>query len=134
MVIGFVGRDPEVRYSANGAAVLSLSVASTRKWKNKDTGEVQEETEWHRIVAYEKLAEIISKYAKKGSAVYIEGRLKTRKWKDNSGVEKYSTEIVAEVFQSLGEKQEENRPASGQSKSRAQAKTGFDDMDDDIPF
>jgi single-strand DNA-binding protein len=103
ILIGNVGRDPEQpRYSASGGAILNVSIATTRSWKDKASGEKREETEWHRVVFYDRLAEIVHEYAKKGRALYVEGRLKTRKWQDKDGVEKYTTEIVAEEMQLLG--------------------------------
>jgi single-strand DNA-binding protein len=102
MIIGNLGRDPEVRYTADGAAIANLSLATTSSWKDKNTGEKKEETEWHRVVFYGKIAEIVGQYAKKGRPLYVEGRLKTRKWTDKEGVEKYTTEIVADQMQLLG--------------------------------
>jgi len=102
ILIGNLGRDPEVRYTANGAAVCSLRLATTRNWKSKDSGERVEETEWHSVVLYDRQAEIAGEYLKKGRPVYIEGRLKTRKWQDKDGHERYTTEIVAESMQLLG--------------------------------
>ena len=102
IVLGNLGRDPEVRYTPNGAAVCSLSIATTRNWKDKNSGDRVEETEWHRVVFYDRLAEIAGEYLKKGSPVYIEGRLKTRKWQDKDGKDQYTTEIVAESMQLLG--------------------------------
>ena len=101
-IIGNLGRDPEVRYTPNGNAVCNVSVATTRQWKNKESGDKQEETEWHRVVFYDRLAEIAGEYLKKGRPVYVEGRLKTRKWTDKDGVEKYTTEIFATEMQLLG--------------------------------
>src|SRR6478752_5636225 len=105
ILIGNLGRDPEVRYTPNGNAVCNVSVATTRTWKNKDSGDKSEETEWHRVVFYDKLAEIAGEYLKKGRSVYVEGRLKTRKWQDKDGVEKYTTEIVATDMQMLGSRE-----------------------------
>ena len=102
IIVGNLGRDPEVRYTPNGSAVCNVSVATTRSWKNKESGDKSEETEWHRVVFYDKLAEIAGEYLKKGRSVYVEGRLKTRKWQDKDGVEKYTTEIVATDMQMLG--------------------------------
>ena len=102
MIIGNLGRDPEVRYSPNGSAICNVSIATTRNWKSKDSGERVEETEWHRVVFYDRLAEIAGEYLKKGRPVYVEGRLKTRKWQDKDGAEKYTTEIIAEQMQLLG--------------------------------
>jgi single-strand DNA-binding protein len=99
MIIGNLGRDPEVRYTAN------ISLATTSSWKDKNTGEKKEETEWHRVVFYGKLAEIVGQYAKKGRPLYVEGRLKTRKWTDKDGIEKYTTEIVADQMQLLGSRE-----------------------------
>jgi single-strand DNA-binding protein len=102
ILIGNLGRDPEVRYTTNGSAVCSLRLATTRNWKNRDSGERQEETEWHSVVLYDRQAEIAGEYLKKGRPVYIEGRLKTRKWQDKDGNDRYTTEIVAETMQLLG--------------------------------
>ena len=105
IIVGNLGRDPEVRYTPNGSAVCNVSVATTRSWKNKESGDKTEETEWHRVVFYDKLAEIAGEYLKKGRSVYVEGRLKTRKWQDKDGVEKYTTEIVATDMQMLGSRE-----------------------------
>lgn len=142
MVIGHLGKDPEVRYTGNGTAVASFSVAATERWK-KD-GEQQEHTEWFNIVAWQRLAEICGEYLKKGSLIYAEGKLRTRKYEDKDGNTKYITEIVIDTMKMLGPKPEserdtrthserkaESRPAS---RPRSQTGTGFDDMDDDIPF
>src|SRR5690554_175112 len=103
ILIGNLGRDPEVRYSPDGAAICNISIATTSQWKDKTTGEKREETEWHRVVFYNRLAEIAGEYLKKGRAVYVEGRLKTRKWQDkDTGADRYSTEIVADQMQMLG--------------------------------
>ena len=169
--IGNLGKDPEVRYTPNGAAICNIGIATTRSWKDKSSGEKVEETEWHRVVFYDRLAEIAGEYLKKGRPVYVEGRLKTRKWQDKEGVEKYTTEIVADSMQLLGGRDGEGsggggsrassgggggedrgegggqsysqRPGSGNnapaarpaaSKPAAKSSTGFEDMDDDIPF
>ena len=152
ILIGNLGRDPEVRYAPSGSAICNVTLATTRSWKNKDSGERQEETEWHRVVFYDRLAEIAGEYLKKGKQVYIEGRLKTRKWTDKDGVEKYTTEVIANEMQMLGSREGmggspadegSERPARSAPPSRAPAakpqpkassSTGFDDMDDDIPF
>src|SRR5574343_219238 len=134
IVLGNIGRDPEVRYSASGSAVCNLSIATTRKWKSKD-GEAQEETEWHRVVLYDRLAEVADEYLGKGSAVYVEGRLKTRKWQDKDGIDRYTTEIVGEHMQMLGGRdsaQTAQKPAA--QKPAAKKADSFDSMDDDIPF
>jgi single-strand DNA-binding protein len=165
IIIGNLGRDPEVRYTPSGAAVCNVSVATTRNWKDKSSGDKVEETEWHRVVFYDRLAEIAGEYLKKGRPVYVEGRLKTRKWQDKDGKDNYTTEIVAEQMQLLGGREggggggggygggapaaedfsqeaPASRPAARPSApaSRpapapaAKSATGFDDMDDDIPF
>ena len=155
-IIGNLGRDPEVRYTPNGNAVCNVSVATTRQWKNKDSGERQEETEWHRVVFYDRLAEIAGEYLKKGRSVYVEGRLKTRKWQDKEGKDQYTTEIIATEMQMLGGRegmgggeergggddsygerpQQRSAPAARPAASKPASKpaTGFDAMDDDIPF
>jgi len=104
ILVGNLGRDPETRYMPNGEAVTNFSIATTETWKDK-SGEKKEATEWHRITMYRKLAEIAAEYLKKGSSVYIEGKLQTRKWTDKDGVEKYTTEIIGDVMQMLGGKQ-----------------------------
>jgi single-strand DNA-binding protein len=168
-LIGNLGRDPEVRYTPNGAAVCNVSIATTRNWKDKSSGEKVEETEWHRVVFYDRLAEIAGEYLKKGRSVYVEGRLKTRKWQDKDGKDNYTTEVVADQMQLLGGREGGGmggggggggygnqgggddfnqeapapasrpaaRPAAAQRPAPAPAPksaTGFDDMDDDIPF
>lgn len=142
ILIGNLGRDPEVRYTSSGTAVCNLSIATTRSWKDKQSGEKQEETEWHRIVLYDRLAEIAGEYLQKGRSAYIEGRLKTRKWQDKDGRDTYTTEIVGESLQLLGGKEEAEKPNRQQQEKRGaspkqepkKAGSGFDDMDDDIPF
>jgi len=144
ILIGNLGRDPEVKYMANGVATCNLAVATSRNWKDKSTGEKKEETEWHRVVVYDKLAEICGKYLKKGSSCYIEGRLKTRKWQDKDGKDVYTTEVVADEMRMLGDRQAGGEsPAAAPPPARAPApaprqaaatNTGFDDMESDIPF
>lgn len=141
IVIGNTGKDPEVRYTPSGAAICNLTLATSRKWKNKESGDMQEETEWHRVVLYDRLAEVAGEYVKKGKPVYIEGRLKTRKWQDKEGKDNYTTEIVAESLQLLGGREDaSSKPATPAARPAAAPKTpaktggGFDDMDDDIPF
>jgi single-strand DNA-binding protein len=102
MLIGNLGADPEVRYTAGGAAVANVTLATAESWKDKESGEQQERTEWHRIVFFSRLAEIVGEYLKKGSQVYVEGRLQTRKWQDRDGNDRYTTEIVANEMQMLG--------------------------------
>ena len=140
IIVGNVGRDPETRYMPSGDAVTNISVATSDRYKDKQTGEMKENTEWHRIAFFGKLAEIAGQYLKKGSQVYVEGRLRTRKWTDQSGQEKYSTEIIADSMQMLGARMagsgEESsggrsKPAESSSSPRASA---LDAMDDDIPF
>ena len=178
IIIGNLGRDPEVRYTPSGAAVCNVSIATTRNWKSKDSGDRQEETEWHRVVFYDRLAEIAGEYLRKGRPVYVEGRLKTRKWQKD-GVDQYTTEIIADQMQLLGGREDGaaggsgggsrggSRSAGGDFGDDAESgytpapaprapmrqaapalrpaprpapapapksSTGFDDMDDDIPF
>jgi single-strand DNA-binding protein len=138
IIVGNVGRDPETRYMPSGDAVTNISVATSDRYKDKQTGEMKENTEWHRIAFFGKLAEIAGQYLKKGSQVYVEGRLRTRKWTDQSGQEKYSTEIIADSMQMLGARMAGSgdagdRPKSPESTS-SQAPGGLGAMDDDIPF
>ncbi|SEN20794.1 single-strand binding protein [Nitrosospira multiformis] len=145
ILIGNLGKDPETRYMPNGDAVTNITVATTETWKDKN-GEKQEKTEWHRVTFYRKLAEIAGEYLKKGRSVYVEGRLETRKWTDKSGVERYTTDVIATDMKMLGGKpggtsyeapeREEGgfAPSSSSGRAPARSSTGFDDMDDDIPF
>ena len=149
ILIGNLGKDPETRYLPSGDAVTNFSIATSEKWKSK-SGEQQEHTEWHRISMFGKVAEIAGEYLKKGSPVYVEGRIRTRKWQDKEGQDKYTTEIVADRMQLLGSRgggsggsepmsREPREPAaagSGGGKPAAGKKGGgaFDQMDDDIPF
>ncbi|MFO1337589.1 MAG: single-stranded DNA-binding protein [Burkholderiaceae bacterium] len=156
ILIGNLGRDPEVRYTPSGAAVCNLRLATTRNWKNRDTGERQEETEWHSVVLYDRQAEVAGEYLKKGRPVYIEGRLKTRKWQDKDGNDRYTTEIVADSMQLLGGRDggsdegasySRDSEGGGGSSSRPapaprapaprpapRSNAGISEMDDDIPF
>ena len=160
ILIGNLGRDPEVRYTPNGAAICNVTIATSRNWKDKTSGEKVEETEWHRVVFYDRLAEIAGEYLKKGRSVYVEGRLKTRKWQDKEGKDNYTTEVIADNMQMLGSREgmgggaEEGgrssgyggergasgaaerpaRPAPAAKPAPQKSATGFDDMDDDIPF
>jgi single-strand DNA-binding protein len=147
ILVGNLGRDPETRYMPDGAAITNVSVATSFQWTDKASGEKREETEWHRVMFRGRLAEIAGEYLKKGSQVYIEGRLRTRKWQDKEGHDRYTTEIVADTMQMLGsragggEPREPAKPASPESAAKAQTpaaakKPGgkFDDMEDDIPF
>jgi len=149
ILIGNLGRDPETRYSPDGAAITNVSVATTSQWKDKNTGEKREETEWHRVAFFGRLAEIAGEYLKKGSSVYIEGKLRTRKWQDKDGQDRYTTEIVADVMQMLGSRQGAGGPPDDEARApRAAAKPaaakaakepaggagGVAEMDDHIPF
>jgi single-strand DNA-binding protein len=148
ILVGNLGRDPETRYMPDGAAITNVSVATSFQWNDKASGEKKEETEWHRVVFRGKLAEVAGEYLKKGSQVYVEGRLRTRKWQDKEGQDKYTTEIVAERMQMLGSRagggeprgeprgeppveSKATEPKGGAAKKPAGK---FDDMEDDIPF
>ena len=130
ILVGYLGRDPEIRYLSNGDAVANVSIATSESWKDKQTGEPREVTEWHRVVFYRRLAEVVGQYLKKGSQVYVEGKIKTRKWQDKDGQERHTTEIEATEMKMLGGKDEERRPAA---QSAPQVKPSAPD-DDDIPF
>lgn len=138
ILVGHLGKDPEIRYSANGAAIANISLATTESWKDRNTGEKQEKTEWHRVVFFSRLAEIAGEYLKKGSQVYVEGRLQTRKWQDQQGQDRYTTEIVANEMQMLGSRAgagDYSAPSAGDSQPQpAAAPAGATDFDDDIPF
>lgn len=154
IIVGNLGRDPETRYMPNGEAVTNVAVATTESWKDKQSGEKKELTEWHRITFYRKLAEIAGQYLKKGSQVYVEGRLQTRKWTDKEGVERYTTEIIADTMQMLGSRQgmgggsapsmdedygsappaRQSSGGGGASRPASKPAPNFSDMDDDIPF
>ncbi len=140
ILVGNLGRDPEVRYMPDGGAITNISVATTDTWKDK-AGEKQEKTEWHRVAFFGKLAEIAGEYLKKGSQVYLEGRLQTRKWQDKDGQDKYTTEIVADRMQMLGSRSGggggSDMPSGsngGGSPKSSGAGGKFDDFPDDIPF
>lgn len=144
--IGNLGRDPEVRYSPEGTAVCNISIACTNSWKDKNSGERREETEWVRVVFYNRLAEIAGEYLRKGRPVYIEGRIKTRKWQDkDTGQDRYSTEIIADQLQMLGSREDDGgqrqappQRTAPQRQERPEAPrapaANLADMDDDIPF
>ncbi len=164
ILVGNLGRDPEVRYTPGGSAVANVTIATSEQWKDKQTGDNQERTEWHRVVFFGRLAEIVSEYVKKGQQIYIEGSLRTNKWQDQSGNDRYTTEIIASEMQMLGgrsggggggfdqgmdqsqnqnqQRQPQQRQAQGggqQQQAPAQTTApaqagGFDDFDDDIPF
>ena len=135
IIVGTLGRDPEVRYMPNGDAACNLSVATSETWKDK-SGEKQERTEWHRISMFGKLAEIAGQYLAKGSSVYLEGKLQTRKWTDKDGVEKYTTEIIADRMQMLGGNREASRETGREQNPQRsrQQRPPADDFDDDVPF
>jgi single-strand DNA-binding protein len=143
IIVGNLGRDPEVKYMADGNAICNLSVATTYAWKDKASGEKKEETEWHRVTLRARLAEVAGEYLKKGSSVYIDGRLRTRKY-EKDGVERYSTEIIADGMQMIGGRGEVvpvaqapvQRPAPAPARAAAKPAGGdsFGDMDDSIPF
>ena len=145
-ILGNLGADPETRYTASGDAVCNIRLATTESWKDKNSGEKRELTEWHRVVFYRKLAEIAGQYLKKGSQVYLEGRIKTRKWQDKDGQDRYTTEIEATEMQMLGSRQGMGAPAGsgggGDNEPQDYApaprkdkpKPSFDDLGDDIPF
>jgi len=163
ILVGNLGKDPEVRYMPSGGAVANLTIATSETWKDKNSGENQERTEWHRVVLFNRLGEIAGEYLKKGSQVYIEGKLQTRKWQDQNGQDRYTTEIVGNEMQMLGGRsgggsdfggasaggqQQYSQPQQGggyqqqgggyqqqpQQAPQQQNNTGFDDFDDDIPF
>jgi single-strand DNA-binding protein len=148
ILVGNLGRDPETRYLPSGEAVTNISVATTDSWKDKASGEKKELTEWHRVAFFGRLAEIAGEYLKKGSQVYIEGSLRTRKWQDKEGKDRYTTEIRADVMQMLGSRagageprgeprgEPAPRPEGGAKPAAAAKKPAgkFDDMEDDIPF
>jgi len=162
ILVGNLGRDPETRYATSGAAICNITVATSRQWKDKASGEKKEETEWHRVVFYDRLAEIAGEYLKKGRPVYVEGRLKTRKWQDKEGQDRYTTEIIAEEMQLLGSREGGGGGGSGGAGASGAGPAGdvdfgappgggggapkgggakgggtkpkTDDFDDDIPF
>jgi single-strand DNA-binding protein len=160
IIVGNLGKDPEMRSFPSGDQVANVTIATTDKWKDKQTGEMKEATEWHRIVFNGRLAEIVGQYLRKGSQVYVEGSLRTRKWTNKEGVDQYTTEIRADQMQMLGSRQGMGGPASQddgggdaggyqpraaaparapaaaprQAPAASKAASGFDDMDDDIPF
>lgn len=146
ILVGNLGKDPETRYMPSGKAVTNFSIATSESWKDKQTGEQKEQTEWHNIVMYDRLAEIAAEYLRKGSQVYVEGRLRTRKWQDKEGRDRYTTEIIANEMQMLGgrggggagtesrsEPRGESRAAAAERPAPASS-GGGSDFDDDIPF
>jgi single-strand DNA-binding protein len=157
IIVGNLGKDPEVRTFPSGGRVCNVTIATSDRWKDKQSGEMKEATEWHRVVFNDRLAEIAGEYLRKGSQVYIEGSIRTRKYTDKDGVEKYATEIRADTMQMLGKREGMGSPSShddggyddaprrsappsrapapaGQRPAASKPASGFDDMDDDIPF
>ncbi len=156
IVVGNLGNDPETRYMPSGGAVTNITIATSESWKDKQSGEQQERTEWHRVTFYNRLAEIAGEYLRKGSQVYVEGSLRTRKWQDKSGNDRYTTEIIASEMQMLGSRggsgggqqyggdsmedgsrAPTSKPAAPQQQQQNQSSQtggGMDDFDDDIPF
>jgi single-strand DNA-binding protein len=153
ILVGHLGKDPETRYMPNGDAITNATLATSESWKDKQTGEKKEQTEWHRLVFYRKLAEIAGQYLRKGSLIYIEGSLKTRKWQDKDGQDRYTTEITVNEMTMLGgrgdagggqssgepqQRQQQQRPQGNgggqQQRQGAPQSRGFDDLEDDIPF
>lgn len=144
ILVGNLGADPETRYMPSGDAITNIRIATTDRWKDKASGEMKEATEWHRVAFFGRLAEIAGQYLKKGSQVYVEGRIRTRKWQDKDGQDRYSTEIVADAMQLLGRREgmgeapaprepADTAPAAAKPAAKKPA-TSIADMDDDIPF
>lgn len=133
ILVGNLGDNPETRFLPNGDQVANVSIATTENWKDK-TGEKQSKTEWHRVIMFGKQAEIAEKYLSKGSQIYIEGKLQTRKWEDKSGVERYTTEIIADRMQMLGGKRDEDKQGASKPQSGQAPQGDFSDLEDDIPF
>jgi single-strand DNA-binding protein len=141
IIVGNLGKDPETRYMPSGSAVTNLRIATTESWKDKQSGEQQERTEWHAVAMFGRLAEIAAEYLRKGSQVYIEGKLRTRKWQDKEGKDRYTTEIVADEMQMLGSKGGGASAGGGMGAREATTGAAVDtggpgggDFDDDIPF
>jgi single-strand DNA-binding protein len=142
ILVGNLGKDPEVRYMPSGGAVANVTIATSEQWKDKQSGEQRERTEWHNVVFYQKLAEIVGEYLKKGSQVYVEGALRTRKWQDKNGNDRYTTEIIASEMQMLGSRSggsaafnQAERPAAEKPAPASAGGGSFnEEFDDDIPF
>lgn len=135
MLIGHLGEDPISRFTPSGSQVVQCSIATSMRWKDKNTGERKEQTEWHRVVVFGKLADIVAEYLHNGSQVYFEGRLQTRKWQDKQGVDHYSTEIIADVMNMLGSKQDGPLSVRSTEPSSQPASSNFkNDFDNDIPY
>lgn len=130
IILGHLGQDPEIRYTSSGDAATNISVATSEQWKDKSSGEQKEQTEWHRISFFGKAAEIVCQYMRKGSQIYVEGKIRSKKFTDKNGIERTAFEIIADSFKMIGSKQE---PSSGK-QSKPAAKPQLDDMNDDIPF
>ena len=134
ILVGKLGQKPEMRYTATQSAVANLSIATTESWKDKESGEMRDKTEWHRVVYFGKLAEIVEKYLDKGSSVYIEGKLQTRKWQDKSGADRWTTEIVGNELTMLGSRPSNNAQAQTESEAPFSDESSAELTDDDIPF
>lgn len=134
ILIGNLGRDPETKYLPNGDAVTNVTIATTESWKDKSSGERQEKTEWHRVTFYRRLAEIAGEYLKKGSQVYVEGRLETRKWTDKEGKDRYTTEIIANEMKMLGSRGGASESAAEPKPAASGANASVMDLDSDTPF
>lgn len=151
IILGNLGNDPEMRYMPNGEPVANISIATSETWNDKNTGEKREKTEWHRVVAYRRTAEIIGQYTRKGSKLYVEGKLQTRKWTDNNGVDRYTTEIIADSVQLLDSRRDDQggyqqqgyqqqrpqpprHPQDGNPPPQNHAQPQQQNFDDDIPF
>ena len=136
IIVGNLGADPDSRAMPSGNAVTNINVATSESWNDRDTGEKQEKTEWHRVVFFNRLAEIAAQYLKKGSQVYVEGKLQTRKWEDKEGNERWTTEVVANQMQMLGDRMSNDMSNDNASSSQSSSDNDFstDEFDDDIPF
>lgn len=135
IVIGHLGQDPEVKFMPSGKAVCNISVATSEKWKDKESGQDKQKTEWHRVCLFGRLAEVCGEYLKKGSAAMFIGKLQTRKWKDNNNIDRYTTEIIAREMKMLGGgRSESNTAQSNRAESSPSSNASPDDFDDDIPF
>ncbi len=137
ILVGNLGKDPEIRYMPSGGAAANITIATSEQWKDKQTGEQKERTEWHRVVFFGRLAEIVGEYLKKGSQIYVEGSLRTNKWQDKSGNDRYTTEIIANEMQMLGSRSGGSasyQPDNSAQPAAAPAAAAPDSFDDDIPF
>jgi single-strand DNA-binding protein len=135
ILIGHLGADPDLRAMANGSAVTNITLATSEAWKDKQTGEQHDRTEWHRVVFFNRLAEVVGKYLKKGSKIYVEGKLQTRKWQDKNGQDRYTTEIIANEMQMLDGREQKDLPLENTlPKRQSEIAPAPDDFDDDIPF